>query len=415
MSNDASGVPNRANTTSAPGPAILRRGRVAVSAVFALQGMLLAMILSELPAIRNDLKATDALLAGIIGVVCLLAAAGSILAEKLAEWRDSATALSVGVGLLILGGLAIVGNFGLVSFLAAAGLYGVGVGAVDAAANMQAVSLQRGVGKVIMGSFFAAWSGGAIVGAVVASIGEEAQGNRLGAYRLSIACLLVVVLVVGLVARPHFLKRGHQPHLDLNPVNVVMPWRPVVLLGIAMALFFAIDFGLSNWSPLFLHDDLAASTSTAPLGVAAYQVAGFVTRLTTDFWTRRFGPVAVVRIGGALAVMGMAAVMLAPNVPVALVGLAVVGLGAPVIAPLCFSSAAVLTSHESLDVVIARLNVFNYVGTILGGVIIGAVLALAGARVSFVIPLLCAVAIILLARTFAAPRARAAGAASPRS
>lgn len=43
----------------------------------------------------------------------------------------------------------------------------------------------------------------------------------------------------------------------------------MMLIGLAMALFYAIDFGLSNWSSLLLHDELGADTSTAAMGVAA--------------------------------------------------------------------------------------------------------------------------------------------------
>lgn len=119
-----------------------------------------------------------------------------------------------------------------------------------------------------------------------------------------------------------------------------------------------------------------------------------------DAWTRRFGPVAVVTTGSVIAVLGLVLTILAPNIVLALVGLAVVGLGAPVVAPLCFSSAATLASGDALNVLIARLNLFNYAGTIVGGVVIGTVLALSNARISFVIPLLAALALIALAPAF---------------
>lgn len=370
-----------------------RRG---ITIAFAVQGMLLATILSDLPAIRADLHATDGLLALMIGVVSFLAAAGSVLAEKIAEKVNSARALSLGLLVLVLGGIAIAANTNMPVFLAAVAFYGIGVGMVDAAGNMQAASLQQRYGKVILGGFFAAWSAGAILGAVLASTGEALA---LG-YRWTLVGAVAIVAVAGLFARSTFLQDAVTSAATPQPATLTVPWRPMMLIGLSMALFYAIDFGLSNWSSLLLHDELGADTSTAAMGVAAYQIAGLLTRLTVDAWTRRFGPVAVVATGSVIAVLGLVLTIFAPNVGLALMGLAVVGLGAPVVAPLCFSSAATLASGDALNVLIARLNLFNYAGTIVGGVVIGTVLALSNARISFVIPLLAALALIALAPAF---------------
>lgn len=370
-------------------PVTLRRSRIAVAAVFLLQGMLLAAILTELPAIRAELQATDGLLAVIIGVVSVLSALGSVAAEKLAEFKDSSTALMTGLGVLVCGGLAVAISPNIATFIAAVALYGIGV-------NMQAATVQRRVGTVILSSFFASWSAGAILGAVAVSIGEGMGAS----YKVTIAVVALVVALVGALASRCFLRYGHQPHLDLDPIPVLLPWRPVVALGLAMALFYAVDFGLSNWSPIFLHDALLASTSTAALGVAAYQVAGFFSRVTADFWTRKFGAVRVVLAGGLIATAGMLLTITAQSIPVALTGLGITGLGASVIAPLCFSAAAELSTERSLDVIIARLNLFNYAGTILGGVVIGSVLALTDARIALGIPLLACIGLMVLSGSF---------------
>ena len=377
-----------------------RHSRIAVTSTFALQGMLLAALLSALPAVRDELGATDALLAGLVGVVCCLSAAGSVVAEKVAERMNSATSLTMGLVLLVVGGLGFVFHGGIVTFMIAAVIYGVGVGAVDASANMQAAALQQRIGRVILASFFAAWSAGAIIGALIVSVGEVVFSQDANSFRYSIATCVGLVVVIGLSARTKFLHYGRQAELDMDPVKVVLPWRPVVWIGVAMALYYSVDFGLSNWSPVYLHDVLLANTSTAALGVAVYQIASLVTRMTADLWTRRFGSSAVVRAGGLVAVGGMIVLILAPNVQVGLVGLVIVGLGAPVVAPLCFSAAADLAEGEALDVLVARLNLFNYLGTITGGVVIGSMLAVAGARVAFVIPFLGAVGVALLARAF---------------
>lgn len=387
-----------------------RHSRVAVSVAFGLHGMMLAAVLSSLPAIRADLGATDALLAMIIGIVSALAAVGSVIAEKVAAYRGSASALTLGIGLQVLGGLLIVSNWGLVSFLFAVAVYGLGIGGVDAGGNMQAVALQRRAGKVILASFFAAWSGGAIVGALIVSAGEALLSSSGGAasavgitsYRATITAVILILLVAGMLASRWFLRGFHEPLADVDAManSAESPWRPVVFLGIAMALFYAVDFGLSNWSPLLLHDALLASTSTAALGVAVYQIAGFITRIFADRLVRRFGAVVVLRVMAAIATIGMVLAILAQSVPMALVGLALVGFGVSVTAPMCFSTLALSAHGSRLDVMVARLNLFNYGGTIVGGVVIGSVLAATSVRISFVIPLAACAALVLMASVF---------------
>src|SRR5690606_39641941 len=76
----------------------------------------------------------------------------------------------------------------------------------------------------------------------------------------------------------------------------------------------------------------------APLGYAAYRAALIVARLVGDGRGERPGRVRVVRLGGTLGALGFVAVAAAPAWPVAVLGLAVTGLGLGVVAPLAFSA-----------------------------------------------------------------------------
>jgi MFS family permease len=200
---------------------------------------------------------------------------------------------------------------------------------------------------------------------------------------------------------------GPEAEANTSAAPLTIPMRPFLALGAAMALFFAIDFSVGNWSALYLKELLLASASTAALAVAAYQTAGLVSRLTGDFWVRRHGEVAVVRVGSAIAALGLVVVVAAQSPTVAIIGFLIVGLGAPVIAPLCFSAAGRLAPPDQTDAVIARLNLFNYAGTLVGGAIVGAVAAVSDLRIGFVLPLLFAVALFLLAPAFRPKRVTA--------
>ncbi|MFF0813972.1 MFS transporter [Rhodococcus sp. NPDC003318] len=372
-----------------------RAARVGTAAAFALQGFLLAVLLTQLPQFKDKFGFTDTTIVVAVVTVSLVAGVGSVLAEFAATRTSSRTTLRAGLCVIAIAGAGIAFSQGTVAFFAGFAVYGIGLGIVDAAANMQAVAIQHRYGRSILSSFHAVWSVGAISGALFVS---ACAGLDVGLG----ACLLVAAAVVAVgttVLGPRLLVTGHETAVAPT-APLAVPLRPFLALGAAMALFFAIDFSIGNWSALYLTDMLLASASTAALGVAAYQGAGLLSRLTGDHWVRRYGEIAVVRVGAAIGAAGMVVVVFATGPTMAIVGFLVVGLGAPVVAPLCFSAAGRLAPPGQTDAVVARLNLFNYAGTVVGGGIVGAVAAASNLRVGFVVPLAFAMGLVLLAPAF---------------
>ncbi|MFJ1456572.1 MFS transporter [Nocardia sp. N2S4-5] len=375
----------------------VRSARTANSVAFGLQGFFLAVILTELPQQRDrfGLDDTQILLATVL--ISVLAAAGSVVAERLALRWSSRTALRAGLALIAVTGVGIALAPQLAVLFVALGGYGVAVGVVDASTNMQAVFIQHGYGKVVLSSFYAAWSAGAILGALFVS-GCEALDVSLPVAVLTAA---LVVLVAGLVFGPRLLgTRQAEAEPEEAAAAGSVPLRAYLAIGVAMALVFAVDLAVGNWSALYLRDELLSSSATAALALAAYQGASLAGRLTGDLWVRRFGPRAVVRVAAAIGTAGLALVVLAPDPVVAIAGFLVAGIGLPVIAPLCFSEAGRLTGGRGLDALIARLNLFNYAGTLIGGGVVGGVAGATSHRIAYLLPLLFAAALIVSARFF---------------
>ncbi|PSR62261.1 MFS transporter [Nocardia sp. MDA0666] len=379
----------------------LRAARTANSVAFALQGFFLAVVLTELPQQRDRLGLTDTVILVAVVMISGLAAGGSLLAERVAVRWSSRVALRAGLTLIAVSGLAIAVAPNLVVDLIALGCYGVAVGMVDAGTNMQAIFIQHGYGRFVLSSFYAAWSAGSILGALFVS-GCQKVGITLP-YAVTVAA--AVVAVASLVFGPRLLGAAQAEAQPTDSGRTPEPVAAVALraylaLGIAMALVFAIDLAVGNWSALYLTDDLLSSSATAALALAAYQGASLLTRLSGDWWVRRYGARVVVRVAAGIGVLGLTLVVAAPGPATALVGFLIAGLGLPVIAPLCFSEAGRLTGGRGLDAVIARLNLFNYAGTLIGGGVVGAVAAASSLRIGFVIPLLFALVLIATARFF---------------
>ncbi|MFC9517429.1 MFS transporter [Nocardiaceae bacterium NPDC056970] len=380
----------------------LSGARVSTAVAFGLQGFLLAVLLTQLPQFKDDLGFSDTLVAATVVGISIVAGVGSVLAEQLAKATSSRTTLRTGLFVIAVGGAVIALATSTPAFLAAFALYGIGLGIVDAAANMQAVSIQHAYGRVILSSFHASWSVGAIVGAgYVAACSALDLSVKLS---VLVAAALVAAICAGI--GPRLLRTGHERAATSVTVPLTVPLRPFLALGIAMMLFYAIDFGIGTYSPLYLKEVLLSDAGTAALAMGAYQVTALISRLTGDYWVRRFGEIAVVRVGAAISVAGLLIAVLAPSPAVAIAGFFIVGLGAPVIAPLSFSAAGRLAPPDQTDAVIARINLFNYAGTVIAGGVIGGIAALSDLRIGFVAPLLFAIALFLLAPAFAPTRSR---------
>ncbi|RHA40962.1 MFS transporter [Cellulomonas rhizosphaerae] len=376
------------------------RARVATSGAFAAQGFALMLLLTNLVSVQERYGVDeDTISTAILGVL-LAAALGTWIADRVARSRGgSRVALAAGLALIavFVPVIAIAPTFPL--GVAAFALYGVALGMVDASTNMQAVAVQRAYGRPLLSSFYAAWSVGGIAAALLSAV----DGDRLAIEPVTLIFLAatpVAALAAVLVAR-----NGRRSH-DAAPVAVDdtpgshVPWRSVGVLAVAVVAYFAIDNGTQSWSTTYLEKTLDAASWMAPLGAAAYLGTTLLSRLVGDAAVLRWGRVRVVRAASLVGAAGFTVVVVAPVPFVAIAGFALAGAGLGLIAPLCFATAGVL-APEHADAVVARLNVFNYVGTLLGAVLLPVIGTATSFRLAFVLPILLALVVASIAGGFA--------------
>ncbi|MHA7617193.1 MFS transporter [Cellulosimicrobium cellulans] len=429
--------------------------RIATTAAYAVQGFGFAVVLTSIPGYKDRLGMGDDVVTLVVLGVCVLAGLGSALSGVVAAVRGARTVVVAG---LLLAAAAVAG-IGLAPswplFFGAIGLYGLALGAVDAAMNMLGIDVERAHGRSLLASFYAANAAGGVLGALAVS------GGALAGLGQPLALPLVALLVAAGAAwlalrlpdggRPapeavapdavvrdaavsDAVVRDAVPGAPAGPGAVATPgpvtWvaaGTIALLGAGMLAFPVADSAVSSWSATFLRDVLAASAAAAPLGYAAYQAALIVSRLVGDGLVERLGRVRVVRLGGTLGALGFVAVAAAAAWPVAVLGLAVTGLGLGVVAPLAFSAVgdrareAVASGRAGAagepaagvvatvtDRAVARLNVFTYAGAVLGGVLTGVFATAHHLRVGFVVLAVLAAVSAVLASAFRPARVVAA-------
>jgi len=355
--------------------------RVAVFAAYAAQGLGYAVVVTSLPALKQRQGVDDTVVTLIVLGVAIAAAGGSVLANALAVRFGSRTALVVGLLLQAASLPAIALPTPVPLFVSLFAVYGIGLGCVDAATAMQGVIVQRAHGIPLLGGFFSAYTAAAIAGALLVSAiaaSPVAAGVAIGT--AGVAILVVAVVGIRLFAREVPIETA-LPATE----RARLPRAGIWAFGFVILAVFVVDSAVSTWSTVYLQDDLGALPALAPLGYAAYQVCVLITRLATD---RLLGIMSRGRlVTGAIvvSVIGVVAVAFLPFEIAAILGFALAGAATGILIPVTFGAAGDLSPAHS-DQVIARVNIFNYAGAILGAVIVGLLADGPGLAIAFLIP-----------------------------
>jgi MFS family permease len=354
----------------------------AVFAAYAAQGLGYATVVTALPALKNRVGIDDATVSLLLLSTAVAAALGSILADVIAVRRGSRQALVAGL-LTQAAALALISlSDALPLLVVGVGLYGVGLGAVDAASNMQGAISQRHTRTPIFGRLYAAYTTAAIVATLVTSAvlawGLPALGTLLVAVVVQCA---VAVWGIGAFHHERAAHRAHDDHRTRTPLPRAAIWA----VGALVFAAFVVDAAVSSWSTLYLADGLQVAPGLTPLAYGGYLLTVLVVRLLTDPLVRRFGRTRVGAAAVTVGVAGAVTVAASANLPGAVIGFAAMGAAAGALVPIAFSRAGELLPARS-DEVIARVNLFNYAGAIVGAVTLGLLVSGAALGPAFLIP-----------------------------
>lgn len=368
-----------------------RRARAAVALAFATQGLVFISLTTRLPRFADRWDLSEVGLSLVLLMVVVLAGVGSVVSELVSRRASSATTLRAGLLTVAVSVPVVAAAPAQPVFLAGLAVYGVGLGVIDATANMQAVAVEHRYARPVLPSFHGAWTAGGIVGAAYALLAAHAPLWTAG---------LVAVVPLAALAAPYLRRERGEAVAAAEAADV--PWRPILLVGLGLVLFYMVDTAAQTWGPTYLDTTVDAPRTLVALATLPYLAASLVLRLAGDSLVARYGAVPVLRAGAVVASLSLLLVVTAPSWPVAVLGFTLLGAGVSVIAPLSFSAAARIAGGDQarVDAVIARFNQFNYVGGLLGAVLTGLV-GSGSLRVGFALPMVLVLAMLPLARAFA--------------
>ncbi|MGN9819215.1 MFS transporter [Streptomyces sp. SD11] len=386
---------------------VLRRGRASLAFSFFAQGVAFALLVTRIPAIQDRYDVSDGLLPAFLAAVPILAGVGSVCTEHLVKRVPPSHVLRWAQPVVLLALLGVGAGDGLWELGLALAAFGLAVGALDASMNMLGVSLQHTYGRSIMLGFHAAFSLGGIVGASLAWVGAHWDLALFVSYLPAVLVLLPAALVG---SRWYVDGRGQKGPQAVAPTQggaggTGVGFKLLLPLCLVMTIAYIGDSTVSNWSAKYLQDVLGSSEQLATVPYNVYMVTTLLGRAVGDFGVRRFGAVAVVRVGAVVAAVGFAVVAAAPGAWIGMLGFTLVGFGLCVIVPQTFAAAGRLFPGAA-DAAVARLNIFNYVGFLIGSPLVGALGDAWSYRGAMLVPMALVLVTLFYARSFASGPSR---------
>jgi len=379
---------------------------MAVTVLFFTNGALIASFLPRLPSVKAELGLSNtALGAGVafypVGALLSSVAAGWLVARFGSGRLAVAATVAFGVSLPLLG-LAPT----WLAFAAVALVYGVCDGIADVAQNAHGLRVQRAYGRSIINSFHAWWSIGGVAGGITAA-GAAALSIPLVVHLATAgAVLAVAALVAGRWtmagadpganhAAPGCNPQQHEPGTGRARTRRTQ-WKALLALGGVAGLTMlmaVIEDVPGTWGAVYLRDELGASPGAAGLAFAAFATGMTAGRLIADSGVDRWGDVAVVRAGAAVAATGLSGAVLIGSPWGGLVGFVLVGLGASPGIPSLFHAAGHWPGVRPADGV-ALVSWSARIGFLIAPLVVGVVADATSLTVALGLGILAAISVL---------------------
>jgi MFS family permease len=367
-----------------------RNPRVAITVVFALNGVVYGSWASRIPAIQNRLD----LSAGALGIALAGVAAGALVAMPLSgSWsaragsrRATRSFLVAVCVLLALAGLAP--SLGLL--IVATFAYGAANGALDVAMNTQGTSIEKRAGRLILSSLHAGFSAGGLLGALIGAAAAAADLD----VRVHLALVGAIALAIGLPMTRDLLPAD----ADAAPEgpSFARPSRALWALGILAFCCLLAEGAAADWSAVYVEDALDAPAGQAALAFAAFSATMTLGRLAGDRLAGAFGSVRLLRACGLVAGAGIGGALLLAMPGAAIVGFGLLGAGLSVVVPIVFRSAASVPGAAA-GPSLAAVSTLGYLGFLAGPPIVGGLAEVTSLPAALSVVVVCAAATAALA------------------
>ncbi|MEU1577532.1 MFS transporter [Streptomyces collinus] len=348
----------------------VRRRRRALFLLFLLAGIAMSSWVTHTPAIRDALAVSTAQMGLILFGLSLGSMLGILASGRLVSRTGTRPVIFWATALLVLGMATISAGSLMVSVpMVTAGLcvFGVGMGASDVAANIDATDVERASGVTTMPALHGCFSLGTVLGAG-AGMGATSAGVPVHWHLAAVTALAVAIFLFALRAVPAGTGRAtvdeSAKQHGAAPRPAVWKDRKLVLIcGIVLAMALA-EGAANDWLPLLMVDGHGMDATLGSLVYAGFAASMTLGRFAAAFFLRRFGRGPVMRVSAVAGALGLLLVIASDNAVVAGFSVLLWGLGASLGFPLALSAAGESGSAETARV--SLVATIGYVAFLVG-------------------------------------------------
>jgi len=344
----------------------LRAARWATRGQFLLFGCLTGIWGVHIPSVKAhyglDASALSfALLALAVGAVLCLTMAGRVVSRL----GPRAAALLAGV-LMSAALAAMLAPRDFTVLIALALAFGGTFALFDVAINAEGSELEAVSGKKVMSGFHGMFSLGGMTGAALAALLIRAAVPAPVQLAVAGAAMAALVATASAFMLP-LRAAGVAP-----PVRYRLPHGALAVLGGLAAVGLLAEAAIYDWSVLYLQDEVGAAPALAALGFASFSAAMAATRFAGDALRTHVSAPRLLAGSGLLAAFAMAAVLVVREPIVALIGLALVGVGLANVVPILFMAASKVPGVAPANG-IAAVSSIGYLGMVAGPPLVGGI------------------------------------------
>lgn len=348
----------------------------------------------RIPEVKEQLELSD----GRFGLVFLAGALGSVCGSQISGRAIHLIAsrnVAYICGAIMPVGIYTMGSAHDVRTLVI-GLFltGLAFSALDVAANVQAMAIEKWTKARYMSSFHALWSVGAFTvtflgGAIARLITPQEHLKALAI----ISAILYVITISGLLPKDLDGHKGEAHEVTAAKIPFFSKEAmPLWALGIGLTASFIPEAGIYDWSGILLKDHMDVGKGVTAVAATMYSLGMIVSRFLGDKWFEKWGHQKTVKyggyIGGSSLAIGLIFGLLLSSINQVL-AVAIISISF-VIAGLCmgplfpaFNLAAMSLPGVAPSVGMARVALIAIAANFFGPALIGGISELTSLPISF--------------------------------
>ena len=367
----------------------LARTKVACAYFFVVPGLVYALLVSRLPALKDQVGANEAevgfilLSYGLSGLVGLILSA-PVIRKVSSRWVLRIASLSLLFSLPVTALATSPLTLGLACICV-----GLGTGFVDVAMNAQAIEVEKHHNVRCLAFMHAGYGLGGMLGSVSAAVFAGIGVTPLWNFGLLMVLLAILrpFTVPRLLDDTSVVPRPEETDSRAGKKSRALALPPlfVIFCGVVAGCNYATEGSVGEWGALFLCTK-GAGEQTAALVYGVFSLAAVFCRLGTDVLRTHHEDFHIMLCGSLLAVAGMATVLFTEGAILALLGYACTGFGIAPIVPILFSRAGSCPG-VSASAASAVVSVLAYSSLLLFPPLIGVIAHAHGLQTGLLLPL----------------------------